>query len=551
MANDEPYGLIEPSNEQLRQSRDKFRTSTIILTIVTTLLLVLTILFAIYTYKYYVDNYSYVSLYNGPQCAPKTRLVGLDALSKDDIQSIGGEIQAYLDDTLSHTGAAAFYVSVVYNKFNGTNYFYSQGAGSINPLAKNITSPSNTTIFESLDVSSLLPVIALLQQEELGSLNLDDPISKFIQLNSTNSFDVSGITLRMLASHSSGLPLAPPCDLTTNCSVTTSQILANLAQQPGGFLVGSPYHPSYSVLGVNLLAHIIANVTGVSFESYASDNIFKKLNMTWTSFVNNYNLNNVTVIATPVKPTADPKNPFAEVDINDLGWARYGAQLFTNGEDISKLMASLLPGSNVSALSESSKQKMFGPSSFVDNSGVSFFAMPFASVLRHTVWSHNVAGRRTGASASLVIIPDMQLGIVAFVNQDVDSTLFSQGVADIIVPAFQKLFSQKPYYIGLPQPSDASPFLGTFKAADEYNNTITLKVESKKDGLQGTRTDNNGNSIQFLFAYEQANLLRVVPNVDDSCLSTQLRALKGQAAIFTNNTVSFPGLSYTQIFVKS
>lgn len=525
----ESYGLIETSNERLRESRNKYRTATIVLVVLTILLTVLTIVFAVYTYKYYLFNFNFISLEAGPACPKKFPPVPFATFSQSKpYTKLQTQLQSTLTSTLNDANVASVYVAATYQG----NTILSTGSGSATPnisddaYFKNINPPNATTLFRMADLTSIFPVLAFLQQVEKSTMQPDDPISKYFNVSQT-AFDQ--ITLRMLASHTSGLPLAAPCD-PKNCVLTTQQILSQpFATQ----LVSAPGTvSSYSRYGIALLGHAVAAATNSrSFDQYITDNIIVPLNLTRT-------FRNITMAGGKDIANGSRRNStdqYVNVDQYDMGWMSPAAQYYTNANDMIVLMNALLSHSDKLDLSE----MMFAPSSAVDGNGLSVFAMPFVSVLRKHTWAYAVVGSLNGFSASMVLVPSMQVGIVTLINEESDASIFPMALINDLVPGLQSIFEAN--QSGNNQPPNAQAFVGTF----EYNNA-TVIVSQGKNGLEVARGGATSPFAQLSFVSKngpQVILSLHNANTDiNSCLNNHLAALDGERAIFT-----FTSADYTKV----
>jgi CubicO group peptidase (beta-lactamase class C family) len=160
---------------------------------------------------------------------------------------------------------------------NGDVIFH-KGYGSAN-LEYEIPITINT-VFNLASVTKQFTVFALLLlEEEEGKLSLEDDIRKYIP--ELHDFETI-ITLRHLANNTSGirddLKLLGMKGFTAD-NVITQKIIdeITLQQKELNFIPGSQF--GYSNAGFNLLANVIAKVTGTSYAAYINNRIFKPLKM--------------------------------------------------------------------------------------------------------------------------------------------------------------------------------------------------------------------------------------------------------------------------------
>jgi CubicO group peptidase (beta-lactamase class C family) len=119
--------------------------------------------------------------------------------------------------------------------------------------------------------------VAILQLHERGRLNIRDSIGKYFA-DARNG--KRGITIWQLVTHRAGFPLrlGDDFDSTSRQALIDSAMRVPLLFPPGS-------RESYSNMGYGLLAAIIEQVSGVSYEVYLRDNILQPLGLTHTGLV--------------------------------------------------------------------------------------------------------------------------------------------------------------------------------------------------------------------------------------------------------------------------
>ncbi len=119
-------------------------------------------------------------------------------------------------------------------------------------------------------------IVAILQFMSRGKLSPTDPISKLFP---DIAADKRGITIRQLLDHESGLPMGigPDPELLTRDEFRRRVFSVALAPAPGA-------KEQYSNAGFSLLALIIEQLSGQSYDEYVRDNIFKPAGMTRTGY---------------------------------------------------------------------------------------------------------------------------------------------------------------------------------------------------------------------------------------------------------------------------
>lgn len=161
---------------------------------------------------------------------------------------------------------------------NGT-ILYTQGYGYANLDACLPVQPSMD--FQIGSVTKQFTAAAVLQLQDAGKLNLDDPVTTYLP---SYAFDPR-ITLRMLLTQTSGLQnyLDFPAASSWIHGVSEQTVLTQIAQAPLIFAPGSYY--AYSNSNYFVLGSIIEAVTSVTYPAYLASNIFQPLGLDSTSYL--------------------------------------------------------------------------------------------------------------------------------------------------------------------------------------------------------------------------------------------------------------------------
>lgn len=138
------------------------------------------------------------------------------------------------------------------------------------------------TKFHLGSVTKQFTAMAIMQLQEKGMLNVNDPISKYISDYPSGKI----IKIHHLLTHTSGITdYMNDDDSFWNVSRLyhpINKIIERFKNKPLKFQPGAQY--SYSNSGYVLLAYIIEKVTEKSYEEYLNQNIFKPLNMKNTGY---------------------------------------------------------------------------------------------------------------------------------------------------------------------------------------------------------------------------------------------------------------------------
>ncbi|MGC4047834.1 MAG: serine hydrolase domain-containing protein [Armatimonas sp.] len=140
--------------------------------------------------------------------------------------------------------------------------------------------PATTdTVFEIGSVSKQFTATILLKLMEEGKLNLDDPISKFVDSLPETWHKV---TLRNLLNHTSGIPdIEEIFGYESYRNIYTVEEIIKVANsKPVDFAPGTKWH--YSNTGYYLLGLVIQKLEGKTYSQSLQDRICKPLGMTHT-----------------------------------------------------------------------------------------------------------------------------------------------------------------------------------------------------------------------------------------------------------------------------
>ena len=149
------------------------------------------------------------------------------------------------------------------------------------------------TIFDIGSGVKAFTATAIMQLEEQGKLNTSDPITKHLKYVPADKRD---ITIHQLLTHTSGLNFdyfydgASPQE--REIMRDREKYLKSVLEFPLAFKPGEGR--LYSNTGFSLLAAIIENVSGASYEQYVRERLFKPAGMTQTGYYIPRNLRRVS-----------------------------------------------------------------------------------------------------------------------------------------------------------------------------------------------------------------------------------------------------------------
>lgn len=158
--------------------------------------------------------------------------------------------------------------------------------GFADPRLSPTPNPDGNSIFQIGSLTKLFTVATLLSLAEDGIVSLDDTLTQSLGDQIQLSPCAGAITLRQLASHTSGLPLVPqmlmalPRDDADPYSQLSREAVYDYLRTAEG--LRPPGRIAYSNYGMGLLGHILEDRAGASLEHLMATRILAPLSMSAT-----------------------------------------------------------------------------------------------------------------------------------------------------------------------------------------------------------------------------------------------------------------------------
>jgi CubicO group peptidase (beta-lactamase class C family) len=210
-----------------------------------------------------------------PQAATSEEATGKShELTADDL---GAFLDGFMPQQIEHADIAGAVVAVV----KDGKLLFAKGYGYSDVEKKTPVSPE-TTLFRPGSISKLFTWTAVMQQVELGKLDLDRDVNDYLDFKIPPAFG-KPITLRNIMTHSTGfeetakdLFVGTEQDLRPNGEYLRVHMPARI------FPPGTT--PAYSNYATTMAAYIVERVSGQNFNDYVEEHEFKPLNMTHATF---------------------------------------------------------------------------------------------------------------------------------------------------------------------------------------------------------------------------------------------------------------------------
>ncbi len=192
------------------------------------------------------------------------------------------DVEAFLDGLVSMQLQREDIAGAVIVVVKDGNVLVSKGYGYANVKGRTPVSPG-ATLFRPGSISKTFTWTAVMQLVEQGKLSLDRDINDYLDFQVPHTFG-RPVTMRNLMTHTSGFEEVIK-DLAVNRVEDLPPLQAFvISHEPNQIFVPGTI-PAYSNYGADLAGYIVQRVSGVPFEQYIQDNIFRPLGMTHATFI--------------------------------------------------------------------------------------------------------------------------------------------------------------------------------------------------------------------------------------------------------------------------
>ena len=312
--------------------------------------------------------------------------------------SIEGERQA--------GGLAGVAVGVV----QGQTLVFAAGFGCANLERRSPMTPD--TVYRIGSLTQVFEATAMMQLRDAGHFRLDDALERSVP--DVWYRDAAGArvspTWRELAAHTSGLPRPVPLGLET-----VSHLFRYVQSRTAASKPGTRY--AFSDLGYVVLGQSLAKVARLSYHDLMHQHLFRPLAMESTGFE-----------AGSVDP-ARLAVGYKRLELEDDGWRGRDAStrvafppsgtILSSISDLSRFLMLQFRGdasAGKPVLAAASVREMWQPVAATNvegrSAGLGWFVRPYG---RYTLVSKD--GELPGYTTRVQMVPELELGVVAFVNE--------------------------------------------------------------------------------------------------------------------------------------
>ena len=315
------------------------------------------------------------------------------------------------------------------------------------------------SVFAMGSVGKTPTAMAIMQLVEEGKIELDAPVTQYLPDFTLTDPDLSGVTIRRLLSHTSGMP--DPIDWLAEYEdpnlrsdkAALNDYVHSLGDQSLTFQPGEDW--SYSNTGFDVLGDVVATVSGQSFEGYLQANVLTPLGMASSSYL----LNEVdpAKLAAPhmydedgnaktldFYPYTRAHAPSGALYSNVHDMARFAMANMNQGElDATRVLPTAAYDEMWTPQAASPWAENFGPQ--VTNYGLGWWVGEFNG---HRIIGNY--GTEFGFQSHLALFPDDGMAVIALVNLfDPEAGTFyaydiGNGIADILLDGTTESATQPP-----------------------------------------------------------------------------------------------------------
>lgn len=188
------------------------------------------------------------------------------------------QIETYLQSIIDTAGIPGIAIAITKEQ----DIIYSKGFGVINSQTREKLEPWH--IFHVASVSKTFAATAVMQLAEKGKINIDDPLVTYLPYFKLADERYKTITIFQMLNHTSGMPDVEDYEWEKAIADegAAERYTRSLANEKMISVPGTEFH--YSNMAFDVMADLVAKISGMSFEKYVKENILIPLQMHESSF---------------------------------------------------------------------------------------------------------------------------------------------------------------------------------------------------------------------------------------------------------------------------
>lgn len=354
------------------------------------------------------------------------------------------------------------------NQFSGTVFVAKNGkillckAYGMANIENNVPNTINTK-FRLGSITKQFTAMAIMQLQEMGKLNIQDSLSKYIP----DYPHGQNITIHNLLTHTSGIPNVTAFPEYKRKQIkphTLEQLIERFKDRPLDFNPGEKH--AYSNSNYILLTYIIEKTSGKKYAEFLKEHIFDPLNMK-DSGCDDYR----RILKNRAAGYSLINDELANASYIDMSFPAGAGALYSTVEDLYRWDQALYTGKLVS---KESLDKMFTP--FKDNYGygLGIETSPHGKVISHSGGIdgfHTVFRRYVDHNACVIVLSNFEFAPVGKIEQNLSRIMFGEK------PEYPKM-----HVAVHVNPIIYDQYVGTYTAKDK-DKTFTFVVTKEQAKL--------------------------------------------------------------------
>src|SRR5688572_1413721 len=319
------------------------------------------------------------------------------------------EIETFLQSLIDTGGIPGIAIAIT----SGEDLVYSKGFGVTSTETKEKLEPQH--IFHVASVSKTFTATAVMQLYEKSKIDINKTLVTYLPYFKLDDERYKLITIKQMLNHTSGMPDVEDYEWEKN--VTDEGAAERYTKSLAGSVLlsepGKEYH--YSNMAFDIMADLVAKVSGKTFEKFVRDSIFSPLEMNKSSFY-------YPEIDTSIRTSPHTGNPAKVSPVYPYNRMHApSSTLNTSAEELAHwAIANLNEGKyrGKSIIRAETFKQMMTPT-FLTNKErnvsvcLSWFSYPYRG---STNMEHG--GGDLGYRTMLNLIPDKKLGLLILCNYD-------------------------------------------------------------------------------------------------------------------------------------
>jgi CubicO group peptidase (beta-lactamase class C family) len=317
------------------------------------------------------------------------------------------EIETFLQSLIDTGGRPGIAIAIT----NKQELLYSKGFGVANIQTGEKLNPSH--IFHIASISKTFTATAVMQLVEKGKINIEKPLTSYLPYFKMSDDRYKLITIKQMLNHTSGMPDVEDYEWekAVDDEGAAERYTRSLADQKLISNPGTEYH--YSNIAFDVMADLIAKVSGMSFEKYVKENILVPLVMNESSFYAPEIKRSLrTAPHTGKPPTVSSVYPYnrmhapsSTLNTNVLEMSHWAIANMNRGQYKDKKI-----------LNPETHMTMMTPTFTINNErkismGLSWFMYPYQGSM-----TYEHGGSDLGYRSLLTLMPEKELGIIILCN---------------------------------------------------------------------------------------------------------------------------------------